>query len=67
MSRDNRIKAIRLMLSDSLARSGRAEYCVVITFSAKVSAEGAQLLGMGGRPVEEGIFEGGDESGAGEI
>ena len=44
MSRHNHVKAIRLMLSDSLPHGGNAEYSVVITFGAKVSAERAQSL-----------------------
>jgi hypothetical protein len=44
MSRDNRIGGVRLMFSDSLPRSEKAEYCVLITFNAEVSAKSAQLL-----------------------
>lgn len=44
MSRDNRIKVVRLMLSNSLPHSGNAEYTVVITFNAKISAESARFL-----------------------
>jgi hypothetical protein len=44
MSHDNRVKAVRLMLRDSLPRSDNAEYWIVITLNAGVSKKTAEFL-----------------------